>query len=48
LSNREFMELWKLQYKQTEQQIVLRDLETNNSFSALTLNTKYYLVYEAI
>jgi len=46
LEKDQFTELWKMQQKMTEQQVVLKDLETNASFAVLSNVTKYMLVYE--
>ena len=41
LPTAEFLELWNLQKKFTEQQIVIQRLEQNNLFNALNTITKY-------
>jgi hypothetical protein len=42
----DFRELWKLHSKMFEQMIVLKDLDTNESFRLLDTTTKYMLVFE--
>lgn len=41
-----FRDLWKLHSKMFEQMIVLKDLDSNESFRQLDKTTKYMLVFE--
>jgi hypothetical protein len=45
---KDWAELWNLQKKFTEQQIVLQKLEQNKYFNRFNMATKYHLVYESL
>ena len=48
LEMEDFLKLWSMQKKFTEQQIILQKLEQNKYFRQLNLLTKYHLVFESL
>lgn len=46
IKQEDWADIWNLQKKFTEQQIVLQKLEQNKNFKRLNMTTRYHLVYE--